>query len=120
MRRRIAHRTVKSGWLFNPLQHIRSQSAARPDVVRHEIQKPREVLNRGLRFPQGSNINSADGSCGELKAQRFGDFSCGKTRFFRGADVAVALLKIFLEFGAPYKDRSPASHSSGRAKWRTR
>jgi hypothetical protein len=33
-----------------------------------------EALTLDLRFPQGSNINSADESCGKLKATRFGRF----------------------------------------------
>jgi len=53
---------------------------------------PREVLNFGLRFTQSSNINSADESCGKLKARRFAIFSCGKTRFFRGGDMAEAFV----------------------------
>jgi hypothetical protein len=43
-----------------------------------------------MRFAQNSNINSADESCGKLKARRRHDFSCGKIRFFRGDDVTVA------------------------------
>jgi hypothetical protein len=43
---------------------------------------PCEVLNLALRFTQNSNINSADGCCGELKARVSGDFPCGKTKVF--------------------------------------
>jgi len=61
-----------------PLFHLRRKSTL-----------PR-ALNRALRFPQGSNINSNDKSCGKPKAARSHEFPCGKTRFFQGELVTTS------------------------------
>jgi hypothetical protein len=90
MTRRIARVTVKLARLFNRLWRIRRQSAGQPWCCSARNPAPREALNFGLRFAQGSNINSVDESCGKLKARRFGNFSCGKIRFFRGANMACS------------------------------
>jgi hypothetical protein len=74
------------------LRRIRRRCAGQAPCRSARNPAPREALNLGLRFTQGSNINSVDESCGKLKALRSGDFSCGKTRFFRGDDVAAAFL----------------------------
>jgi hypothetical protein len=74
MRRRIAGVTVKLAHLFNRLRRIRSQSAGQALCCPARNPAPAEALDLGLRFPQGSNINSVDGSCGKLKAARFARF----------------------------------------------
>jgi hypothetical protein len=89
MTRPTAYVTVKFGRLLNRLRRIRARCTGRPRVVRHENPTPDETLTPGLRFTQNSNINCTDESCGKLKATRSDDSSCGKTRFFRGADVAA-------------------------------
>jgi hypothetical protein len=79
----------KLGRLFNPLRYIRSQGAGQARSCSARNPAPNETLNLGLRFPQGSNINSVGESCGKLKALGFGNFSCGKIRFFRDDDVVA-------------------------------
>jgi hypothetical protein len=74
MTRRITRVTGKLGWLFNRLRRIRGDVRAKPPCCSARNPALREVLNLGLRFTQGSNINSDGQSCGKLKAARFGRF----------------------------------------------
>ena len=75
---------VKSGRMFNGLRCIRRQSARR--TLRRSARNPAhdEILNPGLRFPQGSNINATASLAANRRQRVSGDFSCGKAVVFWG------------------------------------
>jgi hypothetical protein len=73
---------VKLGRPFKPFRRIRRRCAGQAPCYSARNPAPREVLNLGLRFAQGSNINSTDESCGKLKAMRFGRFSLRQDKVF--------------------------------------
>jgi hypothetical protein len=73
---------AKFGRLFNRLRRIQGRCAGQAPRRSARNPTPREALNRGLRFTQSSNINSADESSGKLKAARFGRFFLRQDKAF--------------------------------------